>query len=69
MTGAAFDALENLVSFVMLADPQGFADGLALPYSTFAVAKFVCLASAMALVLVTLLLVVAGRIMHRPALG
>ena len=36
----AFDALENLVSFVMLADPQGFADWLVYPYSGFASAKF-----------------------------
>ncbi|EDY83635.1 hypothetical protein VDG1235_3262 [Verrucomicrobiia bacterium DG1235] len=35
-----FDALENLVSFVMLANPTGFADWLALPYSAFAVMKF-----------------------------
>lgn len=35
-----FDAMENLVSFVMLADPQGFSDWLVYPYSSFAVAKF-----------------------------
>jgi len=34
------DALENAVSFVMLADPAGFADVLALPYSAFAALKF-----------------------------
>lgn len=37
---AAFDALENLVSFIMLADPQGFANWLVMPYSSFAVTKF-----------------------------
>ena len=35
-----FDALENAVSFVMLANPTGFADGWAMVYSTFAAAKF-----------------------------
>lgn len=34
------DALENLVSFVMLADPAGFADGWALVYSSLATIKF-----------------------------
>lgn len=34
------DALENLVSFVMLSDPAGFPDSLALVYSSFAATKF-----------------------------
>lgn len=34
------DAAENAVSFVMLADPSGFADGLALLYSSLAAVKF-----------------------------
>ncbi len=38
--GALMDAFENLVSFVMLADPLGFPNWLAYPYSGFAVAKF-----------------------------
>jgi len=37
---AVFDALENAVSFVLLADPAGFADWLVYPYSSFAVIKF-----------------------------
>jgi len=37
---AVFDALENIVSFFMLADPQTFSDWLVIPYSSFAVAKF-----------------------------
>ena len=37
---AVFDALENAVSFVMLANPTGFANWLAYPYSAFAVIKF-----------------------------
>ena len=37
---AIFDAIENLISFVMLANPENFANWLAIPYSSFAVAKF-----------------------------
>ncbi|MBK1878291.1 hypothetical protein [Pelagicoccus mobilis] len=35
-----FDAIENLTSFVMLANPQDFAYWLVYPYSSFAVVKF-----------------------------
>ncbi len=35
-----FDALENAVSYVMLASPIEFADGWALVYSSLAAAKF-----------------------------
>lgn len=34
------DQLENLVSYIMLANPQHFADGLAYIYSSFAAIKF-----------------------------
>lgn len=34
------DQLENLVSYVMLANPTSFADGLAYIYSSFAATKF-----------------------------
>lgn len=34
------DALENGISFIMLADPSGFANWLALVYSSFATVKF-----------------------------
>ena len=37
---AVSDALENLVSFFMLANPENFANWIAVPYSTFAVTKF-----------------------------
>ncbi|MEP3889454.1 MAG: hypothetical protein ABJN69_03245 [Hellea sp.] len=37
---ALFDALENMVSFVMLSNPTHFSDWLIWPYSTFAAAKF-----------------------------
>jgi hypothetical protein len=39
-TAALFDAVENLVSFFFIANPQGFADWLVYPYSSFAVIKF-----------------------------
>lgn len=69
VTGASFDVLENLVSFVMLADPQDFPAWLALPYSGFAVAKFICLTAAMGLVPVSLITslvtAISGRIAGR----
>lgn len=37
-----FDILENIVSFFMLAKPLDFAEGLIIPYSSFAVLKFAC---------------------------
>ncbi len=42
--GAVFDALENLVSFVMLSQPTSFPNWLALVYSSFAVLKFASIA-------------------------
>lgn len=36
----AFDVLENLVSFFMIANPAAFANWLVIPYSTFASLKF-----------------------------
>lgn len=38
---ATLDAIENAISFVMLVNPQSFADWLVYPYSSFAVAKFI----------------------------
>lgn len=38
---AVFDALENAVSFLFIANPQEFTGWLVYPYSTFAVIKFV----------------------------
>jgi hypothetical protein len=38
---AAFDVLENVISFFMIADPVHFANAWVIPYSTFAVLKFV----------------------------
>lgn len=67
--GASMDALENLTSFVMLADPQGFADWLALPYSGFAVVKFALITAGMAAVLISLALTATGRLSGRPGIG
>lgn len=39
-TAALFDAAENLVSFIFIANPTDFADWLVHPYSSFAVIKF-----------------------------
>lgn len=69
VAGACMDALENLTSFVMLADPQGFADWLALPYSGFAVVKFALITAGMGAVLISLALTATGRLMRRPVIG
>ncbi len=52
VVGPLFDALENLVSFGMIADPAGFPDHLALVHSTLAVLKFVSLAVGLLAVLI-----------------
>lgn len=69
VVGAIMDALENLMSFVLLADPSGFADWLALPYSAFAVAKFGFITLGMFGILLCILFVVIGRLTKRPALA
>lgn len=67
--GAVCDAIENGWSFVMLADPTGFANWLALPYSGFASLKFALITIAMASLILSLLMALAGRVATRPALG
>ena len=68
---ATFDALENGVSFIMLADPQGFADWLIYPYSSLAVAKFLCHAITYIWALLALLIITISRIIHylKPSVG
>lgn len=51
----AFDVLENLVSFFMIANPTDFSDAWIIPYSSFAVLKFGCWTIALAWVVVSLL--------------
>src|SRR5690606_32700202 len=41
---AVFDALENILSFVLLLQPTNFPDVLVYPYSSFAVIKFLLFA-------------------------
>lgn len=55
--GAVFDIIENLFSFVMLANPTNFADFIALPYSASAVFKFALIALGLLLVILS---IVAG---------
>jgi hypothetical protein len=62
--GAVCDAIENGVSFVMLANPASFADWLILPYSTFASIKFALIALGMLLLIASLLMGAWGRIMN-----
>lgn len=69
IAGALCDAIENLISFVMLSDPAGFADWLAYPYSAFAVAKFALITLGMSLALLSLLLAAAGRVIDQPGIG
>lgn len=69
MAGACFDAVENAVSFVMLAQPETFSNALALPYSGFAAAKFMMITLAMALLLVSLFSAGAGRLLGKPKIG
>ncbi|MDA9208138.1 hypothetical protein N9O61_04550 [Octadecabacter sp.] len=69
ITGAFCDAIENGWSFIMLANPTGFADWLAIPYSLFAVLKFGCITIGMALVIISLVLACIGRLSSAPRLG
>lgn len=62
MFGALCDAIENLISFVMLSNPTDFADWIALPYSTFAVVKFICIAAGMFGLIGAVLLLIVEKI-------
>jgi hypothetical protein len=63
--GAISDALENLASFVMLAQPDAIAQPVSLIYSSFAAAKFTMLTLAMALFMVSLIAAVIGGAVRR----
>jgi hypothetical protein len=67
--GAISDAIENLWSFVMLADPQGFSNWLAFPYSGFAVLKFALITLGMGLLIATIILAMVGRLLNKPRIG
>jgi hypothetical protein len=64
-TAALFDAVENLVSFFFIADPQGFADWLVYPYSSFAVIKFSIFILAYLWAIAGLLISVIGVLIRR----
>lgn len=67
--GALCDMIENAWSFVMLANPSGFADWLALPYSSFAVLKFGCITLGMVCGVACIALAVVGRVLRKPNVG
>lgn len=69
LLGAVCDAIENGWSFVMLADPTGFPDWLALPYSAFASVKFGLIGLGMGLLVVSIILCLVGRASGRPGIG
>jgi hypothetical protein len=64
---ALFDAMENLVSFFFIANPQGFADWLVYPYSSFAVIKFAIFILAYLWAIVGLLISLIGGVVRRLA--
>lgn len=49
--GAGFDVIENVISFIMLANPEDFPNALALPYSSAAAIKFAAMAVGIVLLL------------------
>lgn len=66
--GAMFDAAENLISFVMLSNPQGFPNWVAVPYSTMAVIKFTFIGTGVALIVFSVfcwVLHIVGRLAMR----
>ncbi len=69
VAGAICDAIENLWSFVMLANPTGFANWLAIPYSAFATAKFALLTLGMLATFTSLVLAIIGQTLKQPKLG
>jgi len=62
IAGACMDVIENLLSFLMLADPQSIPQFLAVIYSAAAAAKFALLTMAMAGLLLSLIFGAASRI-------
>ncbi|MFK7801525.1 MAG: hypothetical protein AB8G95_07845 [Anaerolineae bacterium] len=56
--GGLFDALENLVSFAMLARPETFPNWLAIIYSSFATLKFASMVPALMGTLISLIIAI-----------
>ena len=69
ISGALSDAIENGWSFIMLANPTGFANWLAIPYSSFASLKFALITFAMLCLLISAVLAVSGRLTGNSNLG
>ena len=67
--GGLCDLIENLISFVMLNNPVGFASWISTFYSGFAVTKFAFIATGLVLFLCSLLTVLIGRALSRPKIG
>ncbi|UYV35951.1 hypothetical protein N4R57_12940 [Rhodobacteraceae bacterium D3-12] len=65
MAGAAMDAVENLLSFAMLARPDAISQTLAMTYSSAAAVKFALLTLAMVLIVAALILSAVHRIRGR----
>jgi len=63
MSGATFDVVENLISFVMLNDPLNFANWIAVPYSGFAVMKFASIALGMFAIIGSALFLIVGKLL------
>lgn len=61
-TGAILDAIENLISFTMLVQPQTFPNWIALPYSAVAAMKFACIGTGMLTLLIGVLAVIIQQI-------
>ena len=61
----AFDILENLVSFFMLANPSNFSEILVIPYSTFAVIKFGFWTIALLWIVIALIALPITKIINR----
>lgn len=62
LAGAGFDAIENLLSFAMLARPEQIPTALAVSYSAAAAFKFALLTAAMALLVATVIVGLASRL-------
>jgi len=69
LVGALCDTIENGISFVMLTNPASFANWLAVPYSGFASVKFALITLGMLGVIISLVLMVVGRVMNKPKIG
>ena len=65
LAGGALDAVENLLSFWMLARPEAIPQALAVAYSSAAAVKFALLTAAMAAALAALVAAAVRRVMVR----